>query len=162
MVGMPVAAGFAGLFIVVLSGPALSAMTGALRDALPAIFLIWFFWVIDGKMRLENTGVRETSGSLMLVCMKPSPVGQLNFLKLEKAKKGAIDEAVKKIFKVVQTIEVSEVRGDAATLLKVREGLPALLLHRLLIGFDASPIAYTRLLGIGRQYKIQTEFERLR
>jgi GntR family transcriptional regulator len=72
------------------------------------------------------------------------------------------DKGEKKIFKVVQTIEVSEIRGDAAALLKVCEGAPALLLHRLLIGSDASPIAYTRLFGIGRQYKIQTEFERIR
>jgi GntR family transcriptional regulator len=72
------------------------------------------------------------------------------------------EKGEKKIFKVVQTIEVSEIRGDAASLLRVREGAPALLLHRLLIGSDSSPIAYTRLLGIGRQYKIQTEFERIK
>ncbi len=72
------------------------------------------------------------------------------------------EKGERKIFKVVQTIEVSEVRGEAALLLKVREGAPALLLHRLLIGSDLSPIAYTQILGSGRQYKIQTEFERIR
>jgi len=72
------------------------------------------------------------------------------------------EKGVKKIFKVVQTIEVSEVRGSQASLLRVREGAPALSLHRLLIGADSSPIAYTRLLGIGKQYKIQTEFERIK
>jgi GntR family transcriptional regulator len=72
------------------------------------------------------------------------------------------EKGMKKIFKVVQTIEVSEVRGEAAAQLKVREGAPALMLHRLLIGSDSSPIAYTRLLGIGKQYKIQTEFERIK
>ena len=72
------------------------------------------------------------------------------------------EKGVKKIFKVVQTIEVAELRGTAASLLRVHEGAPGLLLHRLLIGSDSSPIAYTRLLGIGKKYKIQTEFERLK
>ena len=72
------------------------------------------------------------------------------------------EKSERKIFKIIQTIEVSEVRGEAALLLKVREGAPALLLQRLLIGSDTSPIAYTRLLGSGRQNRIQTEFERIR
>lgn len=72
------------------------------------------------------------------------------------------EKGAKKIFKVVQTIEVSEARGEAAALLKIQEGAPALLLHRLLIGSDSSPIAYTRLLGIGKKYKIMTEFERIK
>ncbi len=71
------------------------------------------------------------------------------------------EKGEQKIFKVVQTIELSEARGEAASLLKVQEGAPALLLHRLLIGVDSSPIAYTRLMGIGTKYKIMTEFERL-
>ncbi len=72
------------------------------------------------------------------------------------------EKGAKKIFKVVQTIEVSEARGEAATLLRVPEGSPALLLHRLLIGSDSCPIAYTRLLGTGKKYKIMTEFERIK
>jgi GntR family transcriptional regulator len=72
------------------------------------------------------------------------------------------EKGAKKILKVVQTIEVSEARGEAASLLKLPEGAPALLLHRLLIGSDATPIAYTRLLGIGKKYKIMTEFERIK
>ncbi len=72
------------------------------------------------------------------------------------------EKGLKKIFKVVQTIEVSEVRREAAPLLRVPEGAPALLLHRLLIGSDSSPIAYTRLLGTGKKYKILTEFERIK
>lgn len=72
------------------------------------------------------------------------------------------EKGQKKVFKVVQTIEVAEARGETATLLKVREGAPALLLHRLLIGSDARPVAYTRLLGTGKKYKIRTEFERLK
>lgn len=72
------------------------------------------------------------------------------------------EKGERKIFKVMQTIEVAEARGEAASLLKVADGAPALLLHRLLIGPDSVPIAYTRLLGIGRKYKIMTEFERIK
>jgi len=72
------------------------------------------------------------------------------------------ERGAKKIMKVVQTIEISEARGDAASLLQIPEGAPALLLHRLLIGGNAGPIAYTRLLGMGKKYKIMTEFERIR
>ncbi len=71
------------------------------------------------------------------------------------------EKGAQKIFKVVQTIELSEATGEAATLLRVHEGAPALLLHRPLIGADSRPIAYTRLMGIGTKYKIMTEFERL-
>jgi GntR family transcriptional regulator len=66
-------------------------------------------------------------------------------------------KAVKKIFKVVQMIEISEMNDDAASILKVGKGTPVLLLHRLLVGIDGQPIAYTRLMGGGRKYKIQTE-----
>ncbi|HAS53763.1 MAG: hypothetical protein A2X56_05700 [Nitrospirae bacterium GWC2_57_13] len=69
--------------------------------------------------------------------------------------------AGKIISKVVQTIEVAEIRGDAASILKTDEGTPVLLLHRILVGADGSPIAYTRLTGSGRKYKIQTELERI-
>lgn len=66
-------------------------------------------------------------------------------------------KAVKKIFKVVQMIEISEMNDDAASILKTGKGTPLLLLHRLLVGTDGQPIAYTRLMGCGRKYKIQTE-----
>jgi GntR family transcriptional regulator len=66
-------------------------------------------------------------------------------------------KAVQKIHKVVQSIELSEVRGDAAAILKTGEGTPVILLHRLLVGQDGDPIAYTRLTGSGRKYKLQTE-----
>jgi GntR family transcriptional regulator len=71
------------------------------------------------------------------------------------------EKAIRKIFKVVQTIEVTKIKGDAADILKVKEGAPALLLHRLFIGADGGSIAYVRLIGSSRRYKIQTEFERI-
>jgi GntR family transcriptional regulator len=70
--------------------------------------------------------------------------------------------SARKIHKVVQTIEVTEIKGDSASILKIKEGTPVLLLHRLLIGHDRIPIAYTRLFGSGRKYKIQTEFEKIK
>jgi len=45
--------------------------------------------------------------------------------------------AERKIFKVIQTIEITEIRGDAATILKTDEGTPVLLLHRLLAGANS-------------------------
>ena len=70
--------------------------------------------------------------------------------------------STRKIHKVVQTLEVTEVKGDSAAMLGMKEGSPALLLHRLLIGSDKTPLAYTRLFGSGRKYKIQTEFEKIK
>jgi len=66
-------------------------------------------------------------------------------------------KANKKIQKVVQMIEISEMTGDAAAILKIGKGEPMLLLHRLLVGTDGKPLAYTRLMGDGKKYKLQTE-----
>jgi GntR family transcriptional regulator len=66
-------------------------------------------------------------------------------------------QSEKKIFKVVQMIEIAEMPGDAASILKTDQGAPVLLLHRLLVAADGSPLAYTRLMGGGRKYKLQTE-----
>ncbi|MCL5023336.1 MAG: GntR family transcriptional regulator [Nitrospirae bacterium] len=68
----------------------------------------------------------------------------------------------RRIFKVVQTIEITEARDEIAAVLRMKGGSPVLLLHRLLIGADRNPLAYTRLFGSGRQYKLQTEFERIK
>ncbi|RPI37017.1 MAG: GntR family transcriptional regulator [Nitrospiraceae bacterium] len=83
-------------------------------------------------------------------------VSQSSFYKL------AEEKSIRKIAKVLQTIESGEIKGDAADILKVKDGSPAILLHRLLIGAQGNPIAYTRLIGGGSAYKIQTEFERIR
>ncbi len=72
------------------------------------------------------------------------------------------EKAIRKISRVIQTIEITEINGDAADILRVKRGAPALLIHRLLVGSNGMPIAYTRLTGSGRTYKIQTEFKRIR
>jgi DNA-binding GntR family transcriptional regulator len=66
-------------------------------------------------------------------------------------------ESAKKIFKVVQMIEIADMNDDTAMILKTGNGKSVLLLHRLLVAADGSPIAYTRLMGGGRKYKLQTE-----
>jgi DNA-binding GntR family transcriptional regulator len=66
-------------------------------------------------------------------------------------------KAAHKIQKVVQMIEIAEMTGDAMAILKSGKGSPMLLLHRLLVGTDGKPLAYTRLMGDGKKYKLQTE-----
>ena len=72
------------------------------------------------------------------------------------------DKAIVEISRVLQTIEVAEIKDEAAAILKITSGSPGLLLHRLFMGPEEIPIAYTRLVGTGIKYKIQTEFERIK
>jgi len=71
-------------------------------------------------------------------------------------------KAVKKIFKIVQTIEVIEISNDVAAELNLQLGCHALRVHSLLLGSDGAAIAYIKLTGSGKKYKIQTEFEKIR
>jgi GntR family transcriptional regulator len=81
---------------------------------------------------------------------------QSSFYKLAQKK------SARRIARVLQTIESTEIEGDAADILKLKSGSPAILLHRLLTDSQGGPIAYTRLIGGGKTYKIRTEFERIR
>lgn len=72
------------------------------------------------------------------------------------------EKGAKKIFKVIQTIEIAQAWGEYARNLDVTEGVPVLVVHRLLLSSDDMPVAYTRLLGRSDRYKFQTEFERIR
>ena len=72
------------------------------------------------------------------------------------------EKSIKKIFKVIQTIEIAQARGENASHLDVRSGVPVLVVHRLLLSSDNTPLAYTRFLGRSDRYKFQTEFERIR
>jgi len=71
-------------------------------------------------------------------------------------------KGTKKIFRVVQTMEITRLQKDAATLLNTEEGSYALLVSRILISLDGSPIAFTRLVGSGERYKLRMEFERIK
>ena len=72
------------------------------------------------------------------------------------------EKAIKKIFRVVQTIEVQQVQGYPAQYLDLTEGVPVLAVHRLLLSSDNTPVGYTRFLGRSDRYKFQTDFERIR
>jgi GntR family transcriptional regulator len=72
------------------------------------------------------------------------------------------EKAIKKIFRVVQTIEVQQVQGYPAQYLDLNEGVPVLAVHRLLLSSDNTPVGYTRFLGRSDRYKFQTDFERIR
>jgi DNA-binding GntR family transcriptional regulator len=72
------------------------------------------------------------------------------------------EKGTKKIFKVVQTMEVTRVKEDAVAVPGVKHVSPALLISRMLISSDGSPIAYSRLIGSGRKNNFQIEFERIK
>ncbi len=72
------------------------------------------------------------------------------------------ERGTRKIFKIVQTVEIASVQGEYAKNLGVAEGVPGLVIHRLFLGQDETPVAYTRFLGRSDRYKFQTEFERIR
>ena len=71
-------------------------------------------------------------------------------------------KAGRKIVKVIQTIEVARIAADKATILNTGEGSPVLQVHRILVGSDGKPMAYTKLIGSGMRYKMQMEFEGIR
>ncbi len=72
------------------------------------------------------------------------------------------EKGLKKIFKVIQTVEVLQAWGESAKNLDLKEGIPVLAVHRLLLSSDNTPVGYTRFLGRSDRYKFQTEFERIR
>ncbi|WP_203472025.1 GntR family transcriptional regulator [Dissulfurispira thermophila] len=72
------------------------------------------------------------------------------------------EKASKKVFKVIQTIEVSRSAGDVSQHLEVEDGFPLLVIHRLFLSSDDMPVAYTEIQGRSDRYKFQTEFERIR
>lgn len=71
------------------------------------------------------------------------------------------EKAVRKIHRIIQTIEITEADENTSCILNIRQRSPALLLHRLLISSDGNTVAYSRILGGCTRYKIQTEFERI-
>lgn len=72
------------------------------------------------------------------------------------------NRAIKKIFKIIQSIEVIEISEDIASELEMQVGCHALCVHSILLGSDGTTIAYIKLTGSGKKYKIQTEFEKIR
>jgi len=72
------------------------------------------------------------------------------------------EKGAKKIFRVIQTMEGIKAREDTAKMLNMKEGSTALLISRILVSSDGSPIAYNRIIGGGKKHKFQIEFERIK
>jgi GntR family transcriptional regulator len=73
------------------------------------------------------------------------------------------EKGTKKLFRVVQTIEITKLQKESAALLNEMEGSSALLISRILVSSDGNPIAYTRLVGSGGgRNMVQMEFERIK
>jgi GntR family transcriptional regulator len=76
---------------------------------------------------------------------------------------GAIQErGTRKVFRMRQTVEITSLTAAEARIIGAAAGQPALALHRLLIGPEEQPLAYSRLVEIGERFKLETEFERIR
>lgn len=72
------------------------------------------------------------------------------------------EKGTKKIFKIVQTVEVSAVKDDIAADLNLEKGSSVLLISRILSGSDGTVFAYSRLIGSWKMRKFQMEFERIK
>jgi GntR family transcriptional regulator len=72
------------------------------------------------------------------------------------------ERSIRKLSRIVQTIEVCHAKDGTALLLKVMDGHPALLMHRVFIDSESRSIAYIRLCGKGGKYRVDSEFERIR
>jgi GntR family transcriptional regulator len=72
------------------------------------------------------------------------------------------EKGVKKIFRVLQTCEITGIKKNMTSVLHMKEGTPALLISRTLISSDGTPIGHSRLIGSGTGSMIQIEFERIR
>ncbi len=72
------------------------------------------------------------------------------------------EKGTRKIFKVMQTMEITRIKEDTAAIFRMEEGSPALLMNRIFISADGSPIACSRLIGSGRKCKFRMEFERIK
>ncbi|MFZ3137510.1 MAG: GntR family transcriptional regulator [Thermodesulfovibrionales bacterium] len=72
------------------------------------------------------------------------------------------EKGTKKIFRVIQTIEVTTIMEDNVSIPEMQEGSPGLLISRILTSSDGSPIAHSRLIGSGRKCKFLMEFERIK
>ncbi|MGO9952161.1 MAG: GntR family transcriptional regulator [Dissulfurispiraceae bacterium] len=72
------------------------------------------------------------------------------------------ERSLRKLSRIVQTIEVARLNVVTAKLLKVDEGHPALLMHRAFLNAEGKSVAYIRLYGSCEKYRVVEEFERIR
>lgn len=72
------------------------------------------------------------------------------------------ERGTRKVFKMRQTVEITTLSDREAETLGATAGKPVLAVHRLLIGAEDQPLAYSRIVEIGERFKLETEFERIR
>ncbi len=72
------------------------------------------------------------------------------------------ERGTRKVFRMRQTVEITTLTAGEATTLGAVAGKPVLAVHRLLIGAEDQPLAYSRIVEIGERFKLETEFERIR
>ena len=72
------------------------------------------------------------------------------------------ERGTRKVFKMRQTVEITTLTDREADTLGATVGKPVLAVHRLLIGAEDQPLAYSRIVEIGERFKLETEFERIR
>ena len=72
------------------------------------------------------------------------------------------ERGTRKVFRMRQTVEITALTDREAATLGALAGQPVLAVHRLLIGAEDQPIAYSRIVEIGERFKLETEFERIR
>lgn len=72
------------------------------------------------------------------------------------------ERGTRKVFRMRQTVEITTLSPREAATLGSEPGKPVLAVHRLLIGAEDQPLAYSRIVEIGERFKLETEFERIR
>jgi DNA-binding GntR family transcriptional regulator len=72
------------------------------------------------------------------------------------------ERGTRKVFRMRQNVEIVSLADREAALLARVPGQPALAVHRLLIGPEGQPIAYSRIVVIEERFRLETEFERIR
>jgi len=72
------------------------------------------------------------------------------------------ERGTRKVFRMRQTVEITTLTAREGDMLGSEPGKPVLAVHRLLIGAEDQPLAYSRIVEIGERFKLETEFERIR
>ena len=107
--------------------------------------------VVDGELFSEEVFVP----SFILPGVETEEVSERSFLEVIEEK------GTKKISRVMQTVEVADLKRDLAVHLDMKENSCALVVGRIFFSSDGSPIAYSRcILGAGNTVKM--EFERIK
>ncbi|KAF0180800.1 MAG: GntR family transcriptional regulator [Nitrospirae bacterium] len=72
------------------------------------------------------------------------------------------ERALRKIAKVVQSVDVVRAKGDVAEYFGVKEGASAVAVYRIFIDADENTLAFMKLIGKVGKYKVLNEFELVR